>query len=672
MKKFVVIFISLVLLFSIVLCLPGKAEAEPAQLCSGYYGINRQTGLMGLILPGTDQEALFSRILPSGQLGLSSGVATGSVLTLSRDGTVVDELSLAVLSDCSGDGAFSVSDMLMVKSNLLNLKQFTPAQAQAADVNGDGAVTITDFLQMKSKVLGLTDFSIRIVDGAETVSSRILGLGDTCSFGPKHSNLADPVCVPIGDAASDPTGASSVPTEPSSEPTEPSSEPTEPSSEPTEPSSEPTEPSSEPTEPSSEPTEPSSEPTEPTPPKPVDTVTVEGDAVTWNEGKVTAVKVGTARLTYKGESLVITVCKESLKVSLPGDTLFVAPGASTPLQTAINHPLAHEVITYAVEDPSIATVDSRGVITGVATGNTKVTVTLPGGSHATQKIKVIQLVETLRLDEDYIKIKPGSTRQLEATIKPKKSPEKLIWTSSDPSIATVSSKGLVTGVKKGTVTITCTTKYGNIAASCKVKVCNVIQVALTFDDGPSSSYTPKVLDLLKKYDVKATFFLVGNRISTSPGSVKRMAEEGHEIGYHTWAHSYFSTMSSGTIQADLAKFQTAVKNASGKTATVYRAPGGGITGNALRTINMPHIMWSIDTRDWETRNSWSVKNAIIGGLKDGAIILLHDIHGTTYLGTVAALDYIFANDLDVEFLTVTELLSRKGTPPTAGKTYYWG
>ena len=80
----------------------------------------------------------------------------------------------------------------------------------------------------------------------------------------------------------------------------------------------------------------------------------------------------------------------------------------------------------------------------------------------------------------------------------------------------------------------------------------------------------------------------------------------------------------------------------------------------------------MDTRDWETRNTTKVKNAILGGLKDGAIILLHDIHATTLSGTTEALDYIFANDLDVEFLTVTELLSRNGTPPTSGKTYYNG
>ena len=87
---------------------------------------------------------------------------------------------------------------------------------------------------------------------------------------------------------------------------------------------------------------------------------------------------------------------------------------------------------------------------------------------------------------------------------------------------------------------------------------------------------------------------------------------------------------------------------------------------------MPHINWSVDPRDWATRNTEAVKNAVINGLKDGAIILVHDIHATTYYGTKEAIEYIIKNDLDVEFLTVTELLSRNGTAPESGRTYYKG
>ncbi len=652
MKKLTVIFLAVAILLSAAAHVPVRA-ADPPQLRSGYYGIDRNSGLLGQIVPGTDQATLISRILPTGQLQLDGGVSTGSVLTLSQDNAVTDQLSLVVFSDCSGDGVFSVSDMLMVKSVLLNQKQFTAAQAQAADVSGDNAVTITDFLQMKSKILGLTDFTYHGLANAEAENARILAVGQTCSFGPADGIVSSAVPSAVSEGTEHPEDTAA----PSEDPTAPSEYPTAPSADPTVPSEDPTVPSEYPTAPSENPEK---------------IVTIEGDAVVWEAGTVTAVRLGTALLTCNGESLLITVCSEGLQLSLASQPLFVGPGAKAQLLVTTNHPVSPGLMVYTVADTSIATVDAQGVISGVTTGTTQVTVTLPGGICANRDIRVIQLIDTLTLSQSSLKLKPGSSRQLSATAAPEGSPEKLVWTSSDPSVATVDANGTVTGVAYGTVTVSCTTEYGHVAASCTVKVCDLIQVALTFDDGPSSQYTNKLLDVLQKYDIDATFFLVGNRISSAASSLKRMAQEGHEIGYHTWAHTYFSNMSTDAIKSDLAKFQDAVLAASGKHATVYRAPGGGITKAALQAIDMPHIYWSVDTRDWETRNSTAVKNAIINGLKDGAIILLHDIHGTTYTGTVAALEYIFSNNLDVEFLTVTELLSRNGTAPQSGVTYYHG
>ena len=271
-----------------------------------------------------------------------------------------------------------------------------------------------------------------------------------------------------------------------------------------------------------------------------------------------------------------------------------------------------------------------------------------------------------------MKVKIGGSKQLAATAAPETSPEKLVWASSDPSIATVDQNGLVQGLQAGYVTITCTSEFGKVQAAVQLKVCNLVQVALTFDDGPSSKLTPQLLDLLQKYDVNATFFLLGKLANAYPDIVKRIAADGHELGYHTWDHTYFSQTSATTIKSEYERFQSLLNQLCGRQATVFRAPGGGITNQALKTIQLPHIYWTIDTRDWQTRDTTKVKNAILNGLKDGAIILLHDIHATTISGTTEALNYIFANDLDVEFLTVTELLSRKGTAPTPGKTYYNG
>ncbi len=650
MKKFTAFFVALAIFISMIGFLPALADASGDKLLSGYYGIDRKNALMGQVVPGTSAKTLLTRVLGKGDVKLSGGVATGTKVTLSRSGSTLDSLSLVVLSDCSGDGQFSVTDMLMVKSMLLSQRSFNKAQAQAADVSGDNSVTITDFLQMKSKLLGLLDFSPRLLPGAESCNSVILTVGDTYAFGP-----ADGVLLPEEPVSKARGGALELPDVPfgTTAATEPTTKP------PTEPATEPT------TEPTTAPT------TEPTT-QPQEKIYIDGDAITWDGGQITARKLGTARITWDEESLIVTVCEQALKITVPGGTLHVGPGSKYQLQPATNHPVDPKSLSYSSSDTKIVTVNASGQVSGVKEGTATVTVSHPSGAKATQKVRVITLVTSLSLSATSLKMKPGTTKTLTAAKAPSSSPETLVWSSSDPAIASVDQKGVITGHKLGTVTVTCKTQYGGIVKTCKVKVCNLIQVALTFDDGPSSSYTLKMLDLLKKYDVDATFFLVGRRIKSSPASVKRMAQEGHEIGYHTWSHTYFYQMTKSQIQKDLADFQKAVHDASGAYATVYRAPGGSVTKNALAAINMPHIHWSVDTRDWESRNPTAIKNAIVNGLKDGAIILLHDIHGTTYTGTKQALEYIFSKDLDVEFMTVTELLSRKGQAPKAGQTYYKG
>ena len=114
MKKFTTIFMVLAILLSIAGTLPAAAATDNSLLCSGYYGINRADGVIGQIAPGTEEELLFSRVLADGDLALSDGVKTGSQLTLSREGAVIDTLSLVVQADCSGDGQFSVTDYLRI------------------------------------------------------------------------------------------------------------------------------------------------------------------------------------------------------------------------------------------------------------------------------------------------------------------------------------------------------------------------------------------------------------------------------------------------------------------------------------------------------------------------------------------------------------------------------
>ena len=272
-------------------------------------------------------------------------------------------------------------------------------------------------------------------------------------------------------------------------------------------------------------------------------------------------------------------------------------------------------------------------------------------------------------DRSLYKVKPGKTRVVDLIVTEKGKKDEIIWTSSNPAVAKVNAKGVVTGVKYGTATITALGKNTGFVATCKVKVCNVKQVAITFDDGPAKR-TGELLDFLKKNDIRVTFFLVGNRISSYKNTVKRQVAEGHEIGYHSWDHKNQKKLTDAKIISDFNKAAKTLKNVAGGEFTVWRTPGGNRDSRVLNCIDLPHIMWSVDTLDWKYRNSTRTCNQIKNRAVDGSIVLLHDLHSTTVTGAMKALKQM--QDGDYEFLTVTELLSRNGRAPKPNCSYSKG
>ncbi len=268
--------------------------------------------------------------------------------------------------------------------------------------------------------------------------------------------------------------------------------------------------------------------------------------------------------------------------------------------------------------------------------------------------------------KDLVKVKhDGGTRNL-AEYLTFHTTNLLTWKSSDTSIAKVDALGKVTGLKDGTVTITVTDKTAEKSVKCKVKVCNLKQVALTFDDGPSAK-TTKLLDYLREKDVKVTFFLVGNRINEFKNTVQQEVKDGHEIGYHSYSHKMQPQLSNAQIVSDFEKSNELLKDLTGAEFTLWRTPGGDFNQRVLDCIDLPHIMWSVDTRDWEHRNTYKVYSSVIGS-SDGAIVLMHDLYGSTVDGAIEAIDEMLEGDY--EFMTVTELLSRNGSTPQPNTTYY--
>ena len=363
---------------------------------------------------------------------------------------------------------------------------------------------------------------------------------------------------------------------------------------------------------------------------------------------------------------LVTVLAEPLTASLGMESCKLIKGQTLTVTPSFNHPVS-PTVTWSSSDTGVVTV-ANGVLTGVNYGTATVAATLENGFRAELAVTVIPAITGMDFEKSLYKVKPNQSRALQLVTAPADSGEEFIWTTSDASVATVSADGTVTGVKYGTVTVTATGRYSGLTASCQVKICNVIQVAITFDDGPSNN-TAKLLDFLKENDIKVTFFLVGNRLNNYKNTVKREANEGHELGYHSYDHSQQPSLTSAKITSDYQMTDQLLYELTGKHFTLWRTPGGGYNQRVLDCVPLPHILWSVDTLDWKNLNRNAVYNAIIKA-KDGDIILLHDLYSTTVDGAIMAMTEMLAGDY--EFMTVTELLSRKGTPPAPSKNYSSG
>lgn len=190
-------------------------------------------------------------------------------------------------------------------------------------------------------------------------------------------------------------------------------------------------------------------------------------------------------------------------------------------------------------------------------------------------------------------------------------------------------------------------------------------VALTFDDGPSTQYTSKVLDILKKYDAKGTFFVLGSRLGSGAEILKRTDAEGHEIGAHTWSHINMRASSSETVASEMDRTNRRIFNIIGKYPKVMRPPYGATSTELVNRMfdqfGQRSIMWDVDTRDWTKPGVATVTSRAVQGARPGSIILVHDIHGST----LAALEGIVKGlqQRGFKLVTVSELMSLRGCKP---------
>ncbi len=198
---------------------------------------------------------------------------------------------------------------------------------------------------------------------------------------------------------------------------------------------------------------------------------------------------------------------------------------------------------------------------------------------------------------------------------------------------------------------------------------NKPMIAITYDDGPGyNSASDKILDVLEKYGVRATFFMVGKNAADHPDNVKRKIALGCEIGNHTYDHNHYGK---NVTANDIKKSSEAIYKAGGAYPTCFRSPGG-ITTDAIRSEckkeKMALYYWSLDTQDWKSRNADSVYKAVMNNVKDGDIILMHEIYNSTAEATKRIVPELIKRGY--QLVTCKELVAVKGgKPPVAGTQY---
>ena len=181
------------------------------------------------------------------------------------------------------------------------------------------------------------------------------------------------------------------------------------------------------------------------------------------------------------------------------------------------------------------------------------------------------------------------------------------------------------------------------------------KVALTFDDGPSSEYTPLLLDGLRERNVKASFFVIGSNIEKEGGEeiIRRIYEEGHLIGNHTWHHVDLSDLSTEDAWKELEMTDSLIKAITGEETALVRPPFGEFP-RSMEEPDKLYVKWTVDSRDWVTKDTQEIVRKVVTDTEENDIILMHDCYETSVEAALRIIDTL--SERGYEFVTVDRLL----------------
>lgn len=395
-------------------------------------------------------------------------------------------------------------------------------------------------------------------------------------------------------------------------------------------------------------------------------------------GEITAIAKGEGTVKIGSKKIKVVVSDAPDGVEMNEKKLMLGIGESYEEIAKVPNNENFKFFTYESSDDNIAKVDSNGKITAEGEGTATITVSTYNGFKDECSVVVKNAPESVEFKYDKEEVYEGATIKPALKYSENSTSKNNTFKSDNEDVVKVDENGKIVAVAEGTANITVTTFNGK-TATCEVKVSSKPSyirtnldkskpmVAFTFDDGPNASTTNRVLDVLEANGSSATFFMVGKRTEAKANAeaVKRMVSLGCQLGNHTYDHERYGKQV--TVE-DISKCTDAIYNASGHKPTAFRPTGGALSDLIRENANAPIYIWNVDTQDWKYRDSNRIYNTIMNNVKDGDIVLMHDIYGTTAEAVERVIPELVAKGYQI--VNVAELAYYHGIEPENGVVYH--
>ena len=197
-------------------------------------------------------------------------------------------------------------------------------------------------------------------------------------------------------------------------------------------------------------------------------------------------------------------------------------------------------------------------------------------------------------------------------------------------------------------------------------------IALSFDDGPGK-YTNQFLDLLEQYNVRATFCTIGNLVNTQSEALERAVSMGSEVIGHSWDHKNLAKLSADAVRKQIEDTDNTIKSVTGVSVPLFRPPYGEVSDtmrDVATELGFSMVNWNVDPEDWNTKDSDAVYNSVLQQVKNGSIILSHEIYKSTLVAYTRLIPELLSQGYQI--VTVSELLHITHGDLTPGEVYYSG